>query len=228
MSPIKSLIFGASSQISKELYQDLSALDHEIYLYGKAHPEWAKNDKKIDMKKRFIVAPSTHFFSTDTNFQNIFFIGSPWSDKLFHNLSNEEIFEFINDGILVPIKIIKSSLPEMLRQGYGRIIFIGSSIVDKNQKGTSMYRLVKQSYKSLAASIAIEYGNFGISANVINLGLLEEGISARLPKNTLDNFKSRTSNQKSINAKNVSRVIVEVMNDANFNGAVLNYDSGFF
>lgn len=224
-----SLIFGGNSKISHELYKVLLNHNHKITFISRKFPDWANPEfnKYIEFKDlRDVTAIENKLMGA--KFDHLFFVGSPWSNKLIHNLNREEIYDFLENGIGNQLNIISLSLVEMAKNNFGRIIFIGSAISDAGFPGSCLYSLVKHSYKQIVKSIAIEYGEFGITANVLNLGLLKEGLNENLSKSKIWEIEKRTSSKSKIEAKAIAQLIIFIIKDKNINGAVVPYHGGFF
>ena len=79
----------------------------------------------------------------------------------------------------------------MRSRGYGRIILASSITVDRNVMGTSLYAAGKAYYENLVKTIAIENASKGITANCIQLGYMDGGLTYTLS----DEFIQSTINQ---------------------------------
>lgn len=61
----------------------------------------------------------------------------------------------------------------MRRRKWGRLVFVSSLLAAAGGRGQSVYSTLKAAQEGLARSIALEYGPFGITANVIAPGFIE-------------------------------------------------------
>ena len=88
-------------------------------------------------------------------------------------------------------ELISKSLIGMRHRGYGRIILASSITVDRNVMGTSLYAAGKAYYENLVKTIALENASKGITANCIQLGYMDGGLTYTLS----DEFIQNTINQ---------------------------------
>ncbi|MBB5867764.1 3-oxoacyl-[acyl-carrier protein] reductase [Allocatelliglobosispora scoriae] len=68
----------------------------------------------------------------------------------------------------------------MVRSRWGRIVFVSSVIGHTGARGLSHYAASKAGLVGLARSIALEYGPYGITANVVLVGYVETEMTAGL------------------------------------------------
>lgn len=94
-----------------------------------------------------------------------------WSDYL----------EQLNFFVKAPLLITKAAIPAMKKQQFGRIINIGSEVVQLGSPNFSNYVTAKSAMLGMTRSWANELGEFGITVNLINPGFIpverHEGLS---------------------------------------------------
>lgn len=78
--------------------------------------------------------------------------------------------------------IIKEIIPGMLKTGKGKIINIGSSVVDKPNNNWSHYITAKSALIGLTKSLAFELGPKGIRVNLITPSLIETDLTSNIPE----------------------------------------------
>lgn len=78
--------------------------------------------------------------------------------------------------------IIKEALPEMIKCGFGKIINIGSSVVDKPNSNWSHYITAKSALVGLTKSFAFELAPKGIRVNLITPSLIDTELTANIPE----------------------------------------------
>jgi 3-oxoacyl-[acyl-carrier protein] reductase len=69
-----------------------------------------------------------------------------------------------------PTLLVQASLPAMREQAYGRVILIGSDMIDRAKPGWSTYSAAKSAQLGLARVWARELGPDGITVNVVAPG----------------------------------------------------------
>lgn len=99
---------------------------------------------------------------------------------------SDESFEYIkvfnktmNVNLLAPISIIQRTIPYMIKNGYGRIVNIGSILQTFSKKQRSIYSMSKSALHSLTKSIAVEYGEFNILCNTISPGYIDTELTRK-------------------------------------------------
>ncbi|NCO53914.1 MAG: hypothetical protein COZ21_05895 [Bacteroidetes bacterium CG_4_10_14_3_um_filter_31_20] len=78
--------------------------------------------------------------------------------------------------------IIKEVLPVMLKNGYGKIINIGSYSVDKPNAEWASYITAKSALVGLTKSIAVELAPKGIRVNLVTPSLVNTELTADIPE----------------------------------------------
>ena len=84
--------------------------------------------------------------------------------------------------------------------------------------------MIKTAQIGLSRTIAVEYAKFGITSNVLQLGLLDFGYSKKIPKRTIDSIKSRIPTSTSLEPKDIAVVITALIEASSVNGAVIDID----
>ena len=78
--------------------------------------------------------------------------------------------------------IIKEVLPVMLKSGYGKVINIGSSVVDKPNGNWTHYITAKSALVGLTKSLAFELAPKGIRVNLISPSLVDTELTSNIPE----------------------------------------------
>ena len=87
--------------------------------------------------------------------------------KPFEDTSEEEWDYIFRTGAMATIRAMKAVFPHMKAYGYGRIINMGSSSGQTRQVGFSAYGATKETVRALSGIAAREWGQYGITVNVI-------------------------------------------------------------
>ena len=77
--------------------------------------------------------------------------------------------------------ITKEVLPSMLKYGYGKIINIGSSVVDKPNNSWAHYITGKSALAGFTKALAFELAPKGIRVNLISPSLIDTDLTANIP-----------------------------------------------
>ena len=113
-------------------------------------------------------------------------------DTLVHKI-NEGNIDDVNNLIDVNIKgsinVTSSCLKSMRENQYGRIIHISSVLSEKNIIGTSIYSASKAFLDKFVKNISLENIKYHITANTIQLGYFDGGMSYRIPDDFIEMVK---------------------------------------
>ncbi|MDA9100747.1 SDR family oxidoreductase [Planktomarina sp.] len=81
------------------------------------------------------------------------------------------------------IHLLNACLPAMRDRGFGRIIMASSVLVSQPSVGTAVYSASKAFVESLVQTCAIENCQKGITANAIQIGYFDAGLTHKIPDN---------------------------------------------
>jgi 3-oxoacyl-[acyl-carrier protein] reductase len=104
----------------------------------------------------------------------------------FLDLQYDEFDEMINIHLKGTYNVVKSVVPTMMEQQYGKIITIASvaGLIGAGVEPASHYAAAKGGVISFTKSIAREFGSHGIVANTIAPGLIETPLTSNFePEN---------------------------------------------
>ncbi|MFC3173924.1 SDR family NAD(P)-dependent oxidoreductase [Novosphingobium bradum] len=110
--------------------------------------------------------------------------------------TDEEQLEFVfRTGAMASLWAMKAVFPHMKQAGYGRILNFGSSAGYSGAAGTVAYNMTKEAVRALTRTAAREWGQHGITANVLvpflktkastdslaDVAMPEDAMASRLP-----------------------------------------------
>ncbi len=108
---------------------------------------------------------------------------------------------------------MKSVIPVMEKQNYGRIITIGSIAGDKGSRGASSYSASKAGIVGLTKTAARELAKKNITVNVISLGYMEQGITVRLPEKLQNKLIREIPQGKLGDVEKVAKMIIHIASE---------------
>ena len=112
-------------------------------------------------------------------------------DGLLMRLNTEDANKLWSTNVMGSIVPAKAVIKQMMKQKYGRIIFMGSVVGDMGNVGQTMYSATKGAVASAAKSIAREFANRGITVNVVSPGFIETDMTHEMS----DEMKQYMMNQ---------------------------------
>lgn len=104
-------------------------------------------------------------------------------DALFHKMTFEEWQQVLDVNVTGGFHITQLCQAEMVKQGYGRIIFISSRSALGN-RGQANYATSKAAVQGLTKTLAIELGRFGVTVNAIAPGFIETDMTRAIAEKT--------------------------------------------
>ena len=114
----------------------------------------------------------------------------------------------------------------MRKQNFGRIILASSITVDKNIMGTSIYAACKAYYENLVKTICLENASKNITANCIQLGYMDGGLTYTLPKEFLKETIKKIPSQRLGSPKEIAQTIDFIIKNEYINGTTVKLTGG--
>ena len=105
-------------------------------------------------------------------------------DTLVMRMKEEQFLDVVNTTLAGAFRIAKRATRNMLKQKYGRIIFIGSASGMSGVPGQVNYTASKAGVIGMARSFARELGIKGITSNVVAPGFIDTDMTAGLDEKT--------------------------------------------
>jgi NAD(P)-dependent dehydrogenase (short-subunit alcohol dehydrogenase family) len=113
-------------------------------------------------------------------------------DNLIHKYDEDSIYEaekIIRINSFGNINLLASCLPQMRKNGYGRLILVSSVLATKPVIGTGVYSASKAFIDNLVKTTALENATKGITCNSIQLGYFDAGMAHRIPEKFQEQIK---------------------------------------
>ena len=147
------------------------------------------------------------------------------SDNLLVRMKEEDWDRVININLKGTFNCIKSVIPNMLKNKFGKIINITSVVGISGNAGQSNYSASKAGIIGLTKSIAKEYGAKGISINAIAPGFIETDMVQDIDAK---NFLKNISLTRKGRPKDVSSLVCFLSSEdgSYITGQVISVDGG--
>ena len=207
------------SQNPNEKYLLLSRDKPEIKMDLKYDASWVQTDYSNHKE----VISSMKSLASD----KIVWLSAPFVRDFLINHDSELIDSVLKKGITFPIEVARGIIPSMITKQFGRFLFIGSSLAELGDKGSVLYSVVKSAQAELSRGIAIEYGRFNITSNVLSLGPLVGGLAGELQIERKAEYLSRTSRGYLITEEEVAFNVHSILQSKGISGQKIYLDGGF-
>ncbi len=223
-SEIQILIIGGGSKIAREAFK----LNEEYEVTGFSKFSKVKKIKEYKLLKfKNISLIKNHMDKIKNKKIVLILMQATSSSNIIINKTSKELLNDMNSNFLNFHDIIKLSLPHMLKQNWGRIIFCGSSRALKTDVGLAGYSSGKYASLGYCKTLSKEYARYGITSNYLSLGLFDTplylSLSKKIQKDLLNNTDTRTIGDYS-----------SILNAVNFliksnyvTGSIIPIDGGF-
>jgi 3-oxoacyl-[acyl-carrier protein] reductase len=112
-------------------------------------------------------------------------------DQLIMRMSEEDFATVLQTNLAGSWRVAKRASKGMLRLRRGRVVFISSVVGLLGSAGQSNYAASKAGLIGLARSLARELGSRGITYNVVTPGFVETDMTAELPPDLQETYRSQ-------------------------------------
>jgi len=185
------IINGINSELCQQFIKKIILKNNVIGFYNKNYN--GVKHKKLTLTNNLKL--DSNLLNKINKFKKIVFINFSASrdEEILINKSYKIINDSLKSNIISSIKILKSIIPFMLKNNYGRIIFLSSKTAEKGSPGNIIYSFSKAGLVGISNTISKEYSKFNVTSNIISLGYfdskmwrtLNDKTKSKLLKNTL-------------------------------------------
>jgi acetoacetyl-CoA reductase len=103
-------------------------------------------------------------------------------NAMLHKTGEDDWNEVVGVNLTGAFRTARAFLPWMREKGYGRFVFAGSVTGRLAPPGTGPYSASKEGLKGLARVIASENAARGITANILEIGYMDCGLTETIPE----------------------------------------------
>lgn len=132
----------------------------------------------------------------------------PVANKPFAETTWEDCQAQIDGTFQAAFHCCQAALRGMTERRWGRIILIGSTVIHQPRAGTHAYAVAKSSQLAFVRNLAIEYGPYGVTANLVSPGVILTEEVAAMPQEFRDRFIQRTPLGRIALPEEVARVVL--------------------
>ena len=120
-------------------------------------------------------------------------------DTFIHKISSdniESVQNLLDVNIKGTVNLVSTGLKNMRNHKYGRIILISSVLSEKNVVGTGIYSSCKSFIDKFVKNVSLENIKHNITANTIQLGYFDGGMTYKIPKENIELIKKTIGLQR--------------------------------
>ena len=128
-------------------------------------------------------------------------------DNLIFRMKSEQWSEVIQTNLNSNFQIIKSLLPNMLTNKYGKIIGISSIVGSTGNPGQANYVASKSGLVGLYKSIALEVARRNINVNIISPGFISTSMTDNLNEEQKKNYLSKIPMMRFGDPKDIANLV---------------------
>jgi 3-oxoacyl-[acyl-carrier protein] reductase len=149
-------------------------------------------------------------------------------DGLIMRMTDEQWDAVIDVNLKGCFYTARRAVKTMMKQRYGRVVFMGSVVGLYGNAGQVNYSSTKAALIGMARSLTREVGKRGITFNVVAPGFIETEMTAVLPTEVTDGFKAQTPAGRMGSVDDIANAVQFLTSEGAgyISGAVLPVDGG--
>jgi 3-oxoacyl-[acyl-carrier protein] reductase len=176
----KLLILGGSGGIGVALTQELSS-SYKVYPLSSLGCDITDIKNLRSLREQSLVG-----------FDYVLNLSAVSIDAVLHKYHDEAIAKQLNVNVLGACNVLKYFIGLWREiEVPGKIILMSSFLSDNPVRGAGIYAASKAFVDSMVKSAAIENAKYKITANSINAGYFDAGLTHRLPKEVINPVKDK-------------------------------------
>lgn len=144
-----------------------------------------------------------------------------------HLVPDADLGELIDLDLVAAMRLLRRLLPAMMSARHGRIVLLGSLAASMGIRGGTAYGTAKAGLEGLARGVALDYGRFGITANVLRLGMVDtERLVARAGEDGRRDLARRNPTRQLVQPAEVARNVAWLVDAPSTTGSVIEISGG--
>ena len=225
LSPNCFVIFGSESALLQSFVDSIDESSQVVRIYNKQIPKPKKNCVDISSIDKIDEAISK---LNPLNITRIAFIGaaSRTQNSLFLADTLRNVKNTLDVNIVSYVELIYRLLPYMVKNRYGRLVYLSSFRSEHRGRGSSVYSASKSFCESFFSSIGKEFGALNIVSSSIRMGYFEGGMSDVIRKERLDQYLTKVALRRKGSASELSNAIWFALLNPYTNGGAIDLDGG--
>lgn len=157
----------------------------------------------------------------------IIYLSAKNIDGLIHKQTTDTVSSQLNVSLIGFLNVLRYSTELMRDKKYGRIIYISSVLSKKPIRGTGIYSASKAFCDNLIKTYSLENSKYGITANSVQLGYFEGGLTDKVPSNILEGVLSKISLKRLGTVVEMGELIKTIIKTEYINGTNISITGGY-
>jgi NAD(P)-dependent dehydrogenase (short-subunit alcohol dehydrogenase family) len=222
------VLSGASGGIGRAILPSLATLDEVVALYhrGTPPPEGGRiRTAKVDLSSESEVHRFVGSLAPEGRITLVHGAGVK-VDGLAADVHIEDWKKTLDANLTASFLLTQAFLRPMMAEKWGRIVFMSSVAASRGASGALAYSASKAGLVGMSRTLAIEYGRFGITSNVLQLGYFEAGMMERFAEEELKRMRDQIPSRKLGRPVNLFHAIRFLIDSEFTNGATIAMDGG--
>lgn len=210
----KITFFGGSGGLGTEVVQHLNDYQVEVV-----------SSKEVNFLTEDAIA---NYFCDNLDTDIVIIFSNYNYNSFLHKYSDNsaELYKQIDINIKGVTACITHALKNMRQRSYGRIILASSITVSENVMGTSVYAAAKAYYENLVRTISLENASKGITANCIQLGYMDGGLTYTLPEEFIQTTITKIPAKRLGTPLEIAKTIQFLIENEYVNGTTIKLTGG--
>tara|TARA_Y100000589_G_C27197225_1_gene647442 strand:- start:4946 stop:5623 length:678 start_codon:yes stop_codon:yes gene_type:complete len=222
------LITGASGGIGNQLFNELAK---ENKVIGLANKKILKSIGKgiplnVDLLNHEEIYKIVEKFRSELKRVIVIQLAVSSFDGLIANYPLEKIRQTFELNLVSNIILVQALLPIMISQKWGRIIHCSSIVGNEGANGAGIYASSKSALIGYSKTLSKEYGRFGITSNILELGYFENGLINTFNKEKINQIINQTSSKRLGIVDDIIAAIEFIEKSNFYNGEILKLNGG--
>jgi len=149
-------------------------------------------------------------------------------DKSFKKMEASEWNAVIDTNLSSAFNTTKLALPNMLENGFGRVINISSVIGQSGGFGQTNYAAAKAGLIGFTKSLALETAKSGVTINAICPGFIGTDMVMAMPEEVLKNVVAKIPVQRLGDPSEIAKGVRFLIDTSYMTGQCLNINGGLY
>ncbi|MBO1881423.1 elongation factor P 5-aminopentanone reductase [Lactobacillus helveticus] len=213
----RAILFGATGGIGQAICQDLAESGWSLYLHYNSKEKTAEEL----VQKLFAKYPKQDFMPIKLNFETddaqlskfvknllpvnaVIFAQGVTNYGFLGDEDLENITRLININLTVPIKLTKLLEPQLMKQDFSRIVYLGSVYGGYGSALESVYSATKGGLSRFAQAYAREVASNNLTVNVIAPGAVKTSMNSIFSEDTIQEVQEEIPVGRWADGKDIS------------------------